>query len=167
MVMSGEYLPDAIFVQQFQITLAGFKRDIEILVRFVGILQKQRNVLKQDRVPHAILLRLGQLRSEPRLHFGGFLGHVPRRLLQVGIQYEAGDIAHAKTVIVRPETLAIRGQRCGGRLVLHVVITRHAEQLDGWIQLVRNPLVFRRLSRVARSDRRPRWQRPHWSSSPR
>ena len=91
-----------------------------------------------------------QLGFEPGLHFGGFFGDVQRPFLQVGIEHETRYIARAKRVVVRPEPLAIPGQRFLGRLVAHVMIAGHIEQPDLRIQFGRDAMVLGGLLCIAR-----------------
>src|SRR6266849_6065236 len=77
MVVAGKYVRHAGLVKQFQIPLASRRRDIEVLIRLAGALQKPRMVLKDHEMADA-WARLRQFRVEPGflaigfgLRFGG------------------------------------------------------------------------------------------------
>ena len=70
------------------------------------------------------------------------VGNLLRALLQVRIEHDARDVARAEAVIVGAEALAIDGQRFRRRLVAHVVIARHAVELDLRVELGGDALVF-------------------------
>ena len=50
MHMSGEDMTDPVFVQQFQQRLAALKRDVSVIVRFIGRFGKERMMQENDRV---------------------------------------------------------------------------------------------------------------------
>src|ERR1039458_204439 len=76
MIVPGEDVFHAELMQNPEVAPPGFRRDVEVLIRLVGLVQKQRMVLKHNQALHAVLPGLRQFGPEPRFHLGGLFGRL-------------------------------------------------------------------------------------------
>ena len=69
---------------------------------------------------------------------------------QARIEDDPKQAALLEGIVIRPEALAIGGQRLGSRLVPDIVIARHVVQLDRRIEMLGDPPILADLVGIAR-----------------
>src|SRR5262245_2197378 len=125
MVVTGNQQPDTGLSKEREQRRTPGQRDVEVLIRLVGLREKPWVMLEDNDVARAAGLGLGKLGAEPRLLRRGFVLCLIRRVNQCGIEDDAGEVPVLKGIAIRTKASTVRGDRCRRGRVLDVVVTRH------------------------------------------